>query len=246
MSYRENLLDIFQIELTNYCDMVCPYCPHATMTRAKGHMNSDILQRCLDHVKKMGKDRIVLHHFGESLLHPQLHERLQQVKQANLVMQFSTNGTLLEKKLPMMIALDAPMDITLSVHQWTSQPVSAYWEALAAFQFSVQGTQVCIHRAYNVSREKYFFCKWVNGRVREWDYNNECYFLRENSAVVLWNGDIASCCLDCHGESVFANITQPGALQMRTAAWRGCPTCDLGYRSRQDVERRESGLQCTA
>lgn len=225
-------LDIFQIELTNFCDMSCSYCPHASMSRNKGHMSAEILEKCLTHVKHRGKKKVVLHHFGEPLLHPDLQERFEQVKQANLTIQFSTNGTLLEKLLPMMVAMETPMEITLSVHQWTDQPVSSYWNALAALQERTKDTKVRIIRAYNVNMQQYFFCSWVKGKVHDWDFNNECYFLRENSAVVLWNGDIASCCVDCYGESVFTNITMPGATQMTTIAWRGCPSCDLGHRSR--------------
>ena len=225
-------LGIFQVELTNHCDMSCAYCPHSDMTRSKGHMSAETLETCIRYAKGQGADRLVLHHYGESLLHPRLEERLQQVKQAGLAIQFSTNGTLLEKKLPMMIALDTPIDLTLSVHQWTEEPVASYWNALAALQERARGSQVRVNRAYNVNLHKYFFCSWVKGRTREWNYREECYFLRENKAVVLWNGNLASCCVDCDGESVFSNIAMPGAPLTATIPWRGCPSCDLGHRSR--------------
>lgn len=224
-------LDIFQIEITNFCDMACPYCPHEAMTRPKGHMSAEILEKCIVHSKNVGRKSLILHHFGEPLLHPKLAERFLQVKEAGLGIQFSTNATLLDKKMEMLMSLETRIDVVVSVHQWRDQPVSTYWEALAAFQAKAKGSQVFIHNAYNVSKDRYFFCKWVNGRVRDWDYYKDCYFLRENSAVVLWNGDIASCCIDCHGESVFSNINMPGAFGTRTVAWRGCVSCDLGGRS---------------
>jgi organic radical activating enzyme len=225
-------LDIFQIELTNFCDMSCSYCPHHKMTREKGHMAEPVLERCITYAKDLGKEHLILHHFGEPLLHPALESRLLQIKEAGLAIGFSTNGTLLDKLLPMMIALDTDIDITLSVHQWTEAPVSAYWSALASLQERVKGHKVNIQKAYNVNLKQYFFCSWVAGRVRDWNYDQECYFLRENSGVVLWNGDIASCCLDCHGESIVSNINRSDARHSKTRSWRGCPSCDLGYRSR--------------
>lgn len=231
MISQKKPLEIFQVELTNFCDMSCSYCPHTSMQRPKGHMTVDILEKCINHAKNRGKERLMVHHFGEPLLHPELEERFKQLKQANLFIQFSTNGTLLQKHLPMMISLDTRMDITLSVHQWTSQPVLAYWNALDSFQKQVQNTKIHIQRAYNVNMQRYFFCSWVNGRVRDWDFVNECYFLRENSAVVLWNGDLVSCCVDCHGESIFSNITTLTS-DRSTLPWSGCPSCDLGHRSR--------------
>ncbi|MBF0612560.1 MAG: radical SAM protein [Magnetococcales bacterium] len=232
LQYAKRPIDIFQIELTNFCDMDCSYCPHPTMTRPKGHMSAEVLEKCVSHSKDMGKDRVILHHFGESLLHPKLEERFRQVKEAGLTIQFATNGTLLERKLPMMMELDTPFDIILSVHQWKDEPVATYWQALAALQAKTQGSKVRIYRAYNVNNQSFFFCRWVNAPAREWDYLQGCNFLRENWCVVLWNGDMASCCLDCHGESVFSNILMPGAIHTVSIPWRGCPTCDP-YASRK-------------
>lgn len=226
MTLQRRPIDLFQIELTNFCDMACSYCPHSAMTRPKGHMSAEVLDKCITHSKNIGKERMILHHFGESLLHPLLEERLRQVKEANLTIQFSTNGTVLDKKLPMMIDLDTPMDIVLSVHHWADQPVEAYWKALAALQEKTRHTKVRLYRAYNVNNNRYFFCRWVNGETREWDYMQGCNFLRENWCVVLWNGDMASCCLDCHGESVFSNIMMPGAPLTASIPWRGCHSCD--------------------
>src|SRR6266576_325444 len=78
---------IYQVELSSYCNMQCPYCPHPKMNREKGFMSEEVLGACIRRLKEQKASRIVLHHFGEPLLHPELSERLQQVAASGLRMQ---------------------------------------------------------------------------------------------------------------------------------------------------------------
>ena len=76
--------DIFNIELTNKCPMKCIMCPRTLhMTRAQGFMSFDIFKKAIDelveihtnyaqeHAGYTQKRLLWLHHFGESLLHPE-------------------------------------------------------------------------------------------------------------------------------------------------------------------------------
>src|SRR5947209_63052 len=88
---------IYQVELSSHCNMKCSYCPHPNMKRDKGYMTEEVLRACIDRVKAQKGSRLVLHHFGEPLLHPQLEERLEQVAAAGLNIQFSSNSLLLDR-----------------------------------------------------------------------------------------------------------------------------------------------------
>lgn len=67
---------IQQIELTNKCPMKCPMCPRTeSMTREEGLMSFATFKRIVDQAAEdIGRARsdnlILLHHFGESLMHP--------------------------------------------------------------------------------------------------------------------------------------------------------------------------------
>lgn len=68
---------IDNIELTNRCPMRCVMCPRTNhMTRPQGFMTFDIFQRVIDELilvnPTAGRLGTYLHHFGESLLHPEL------------------------------------------------------------------------------------------------------------------------------------------------------------------------------
>lgn len=73
----EHPFGIFQIELTNHCPMKCIMCPRTYgMTRKLGFMSFDLYRKCIDELIRVNhsyekNERIWLHHFGESLLHPQ-------------------------------------------------------------------------------------------------------------------------------------------------------------------------------
>lgn len=69
-----NYPEVLNIELTNECIMKCSMCPRTyLMTREKGFMELNLFKKIIDEIvsyKVKPKETIWLHHFGESLLHP--------------------------------------------------------------------------------------------------------------------------------------------------------------------------------
>ena len=63
---------IWQVELTNRCPYQCIGCPRQFMTRPQGDMAFSTFKACVSAVESHQRDvrPIGLHHFGESLLHP--------------------------------------------------------------------------------------------------------------------------------------------------------------------------------
>ncbi|HZX36563.1 MAG TPA: radical SAM/SPASM domain-containing protein [Thermodesulfobacteriota bacterium] len=69
---------IFNIELTNKCPMKCIMCSRTYgMTREQGFMDFQVFKKAIDELMQYnrdyasGKKDLWLHHFGESLLHPE-------------------------------------------------------------------------------------------------------------------------------------------------------------------------------
>jgi organic radical activating enzyme len=218
---------IYQVELSAPCNMKCSYCPHPTMKRPKGVMSAEVLEACIRWIRKDGGTRIVLHHFGEPLMHPHLNERLRQVANGGLSIQFSTNGLLLEKSWDTLVATPTPIAIMLAVHQWARHPEEEYLAAIEKWTKRAEGTNVSILRAYNVKGNRFTFHKWANGIDDGWD-TRECPFLKYNLAVVLWNGDIATCCVDHEGETARVNILSQDAWTHQSDPWKACARCDVG------------------
>lgn len=86
-----------QIEATNACNLDCPMCPRQEMTRPIGYMEPSLFRKIIDEAGRV--DHIWLHHFGESLLHPELAEMVKYAKDAGIrQVGLSSNATLLTEE----------------------------------------------------------------------------------------------------------------------------------------------------
>jgi radical SAM family protein len=218
---------IYQVELTSHCNMKCSYCPHPVMKRKQGVMSAEVLGACIRRVQRQGAYCLVLHHFGDPLLHPELRSRLLQVADAGLPILFSTNALLLDEHWDMLAAMTATVYIKISVHQWARRPESEYFEALKTWRVRAKGTNIRIADAGNFDQGKYYFHNWTDGTDEPWDASS-CLFIRHNLGVVLWNGDIATCCADHEGETARLNILDPNCDDRVAELWSACVTCDVG------------------
>lgn len=92
---------ILHVELTNECNLECPMCARTTsMTRPVQHMPEEMFRRVIDDAAGRGVQKLWLHHFGESLMHPRAYELITYAarkKDLGLVA-LSTNATTLNEK----------------------------------------------------------------------------------------------------------------------------------------------------
>lgn len=190
-------------------------------------MSKEVLDACIRKVKGYSGTQLVLHHFGEPFLHPELTARLEQIASSGLSAQLSTNGLLLERMWPTLIQTSMPIRVMISVHQWVDDTEAAYFRALDYWRKRARGTNVNIMAAYNIKNGRYAFHRWAAGQLQPWDAT-ACLFVRMNLAVVLWNGDIVNCCVDHEGETARYNILEVQHDHHKTTTWEACSTCDVG------------------
>ena len=86
-----------KIELTNFCNLRCPFCPHHSMQREIGYMELALYRRILEQAAPE-LEFIYLHHLGESLFHPQLGEFIALARGLKISTGLSTNATFLDDK----------------------------------------------------------------------------------------------------------------------------------------------------
>jgi len=109
---------IVHLELTNECNLECPMCARTTsMTRPVQHMPAEMFRRVVDELQGKGVDRLLLHHFGESLLHPQAYEliRYASIKKDVGKVSLSTNVTTLNAANAKKLLKTRLHHLTLSV-----------------------------------------------------------------------------------------------------------------------------------
>lgn len=83
-----------KIELTNFCNLACPMCPHSQMQRPVGYMTPELFRSILDQAAPE-LEFAYLHHLGESLFHPRIGELIAYGKRRGAAMGLSTNATFL-------------------------------------------------------------------------------------------------------------------------------------------------------
>src|SRR5437773_1331748 len=86
-----------KIELTNFCNLACPMCPHEGMRREVGYMKPELFRRIID-LATPELEFAYLHHLGESLFHGRIGELIRHGRSRGVAMGLSTNATYLDHR----------------------------------------------------------------------------------------------------------------------------------------------------
>jgi radical SAM protein with 4Fe4S-binding SPASM domain len=86
-----------KLELTNYCNLACPICPHSQMRREVGYMRPELFRRIVEQAAPE-LEFAYLHHLGESLFHGQVGELVRAGRATGAAMGLSTNATFLDER----------------------------------------------------------------------------------------------------------------------------------------------------
>lgn len=101
------------VEITNTCNLKCSFCLEGK--REKRFMSVDEFKKVILKIQDY-TNLITLHVKGEPLLHPNLKELLEVCRDANIMVNITTNATLLEKRLETILDSKAVRQINLSLH----------------------------------------------------------------------------------------------------------------------------------
>lgn len=104
------------IEITNICNLRCDFCPQEN--RPKESMCPEDFEYVAKQVCEY-TDLITLHVKGEPLIHPCLKEILDICEKYNLMVNITTNGTLFEDTLEILLNSKAVRQINVSLHSIT-------------------------------------------------------------------------------------------------------------------------------
>lgn len=104
------------VEITNSCNLKCSFCPEGK--KEKEFMSVEKFEHIINQIKEY-TNLIALHVKGEPLLHPNLKEILNVCKENKILVNITTNATLLEKNLDTIIESGAVRQLNLSLHSIT-------------------------------------------------------------------------------------------------------------------------------
>ena len=89
---------ILKIEPTNRCNGACIFCPHDKMTRPKGNMSQKLFEKIISEATGNGIFEVEFVHMGETLLDPNIFEKVKMAKSKGMRTQAVTNGSLFSSK----------------------------------------------------------------------------------------------------------------------------------------------------
>ena len=101
---------IVALELTNYCNLKCPYCTNVLGQRTKGFMSNAVFERLLTDLNALRPNRIQLVGNGESTLHPRFGEYITKLADTGKYVSLVTNGQWVKESIAEEV-LSAPLDL---------------------------------------------------------------------------------------------------------------------------------------
>ena len=244
---------IWQIEITNNCNYTCVYCPRTDlMTRPIGVMREETISRIADITSS---DMIRLHHYGESLLYPDLCElAIKTFASKGIKTGINTNGSaatlknvrrLFDAGLHEMVVSWHP----LNMRRDSGEPASdrhlqklidnlpkEYLDRMHVIRVVDESEIEQAKLEMSKYKEQGLRCmikrKRNLGQVLGIVSNappSSCSFLDDTEFCVLWDGSIVSCCevYDARPEWIIGNVHD----QVLPTANPGCSLCKgcIGY-----------------
>lgn len=101
------------LEITNICNLKCSFCPEGK--RKKEFIKLESFEYIVNQIKDY-TNLIALHVKGEPLMHPELENILKICYESGLKVNITTNATLLEKNLNILLNSPAIRQINMSLH----------------------------------------------------------------------------------------------------------------------------------
>lgn len=208
---------IYQVEISNLCNRRCLYCAHPLQKRKKGLMDFKTFQKVVELHVKLKQKYIVLHNFGEPLLHPDLLDFVQYAHENGLDSCFSTNGVLFADALAKKLKACGLVSINWSAH-------------VPSLEKDIM--KICKKHSIKMRKINNFFHDWGGKAKKKIKYkrtgkNFPCSFIQKKWGVVLWDGRINVCCIDCEGEGVFGSVFDKDILAKSGSRIPLCKTCPV-------------------
>lgn len=221
---------IYQVEISNFCNLTCSYCPHPSQSRAKGNMSFSTFVDVVELAIECGQKDLFLNNFGEPLLHPELLEFISYAKTKGIECNFITNGILFDEAMAWRLSELGVHDIYLSEHLVGQKE---------RIQEMLKEKSIPLSIVYTYNPHKQEKHDWA-GQVASKTTSSRtlmstieqykpCIFETKKRVVILWDGSINTCCIDVNGTGIVGSVKD---YLGRTDEYEFhpiplCSTCDL-------------------
>lgn len=198
-------MKIYQIEISNRCNLACSYCPHPTQRRRQGLMSRETFERSVELLLRCGQRTAYLHNFGEPLLHPEVDGLVRHCTSRGVAASFFTNGVLVTGEV--LAALSGAGLRFLYVSEHTRGEGARVRELIDSGGYPIElretfrPVQTALHTwAGQVTSQA------AGASPHPSSGPGPCLFEREHAAVILWDGRVNVCCIDVEGRGVQGSV----------------------------------------
>lgn len=138
------------LEISNVCNLSCAFCPG---TKRTPHVMTEMEFSSLLPKLRPYSDYLYFHLMGEPLLHPLLDRFLALAGEAGFKVILTTNGTLLKKRMDILLNAPALHKINISLHAFEANDLSVSFEEYLTECFSfgkaAEGKKLVVYRLWN-------------------------------------------------------------------------------------------------
>ena len=233
------MINIYQIEITNHCNLNCSYCPRTFMKRKLGIMDKQVIDIVSNKIKN---NTVRLHHYGESLIAPSVvYYAIKVFKEKNINTILNTNGTLLTPEVTRQLFNNGLQHINLSYHsdkslKFINEIENKYRNKITILKITNEQNNIITSKlqflkslGYNV---EYKILRDL-GQIKKEGILKEgiptqpyCSFLKNNEVAILQDGTIVPCC-ECFDDNyTLGNILDTDIIENKF--FEMCKTCN-GY-----------------
>jgi len=220
-------MKIFAIELTNWCNALCSFCPYPTPAhdREKGYMTSATLDRIIEVATE--PKGINLSGLGEPTLHKQLVPFVKRLVDAGFRVQMNTNGQRLKQEMYDQLAEAGLCRIVLTsdYFPWKRGQLNVV-DSLPITFFTI--TRDPDHPELGQTRKELDDWAGQVGNVRHGREKLRCSFLHDDFVQITWKGTVQRCCADFNANHPLGSIFDDSFLARYRAGQftnAGVPLC---------------------
>jgi hypothetical protein len=130
------------IETCRQCNARCQYCPQSVSSKSNGVMPMDLFSLSLSRLEGTTPEWIAFNHYGEPLIDPFFRQRVELLRERNLLLALFTNGTLMKDDVVDFLAAGNVYKIVFNFPsleqtewcQFMQLPEQNYWKARYAIE----------------------------------------------------------------------------------------------------------------
>ena len=205
------------VELTNKCNLKCPFCPtgNKTMKRPGGFMREDLWWAICTEAKEHDT-AIRLIRFGEPTLHVRCFDYIRMAKRVGLKVHLNTNGVGLDVKEVLDSGLDS---IKISVHNHAAvKPLRRLLKARGQSDFTPYITvgELDSEDSYGLKGDSNQVGKTVDLK-HGYRCPKSCWELY-NRLSINWDGRVVACCGSYNNQMTIGSIYDKDTLK---EVWEG-------------------------